>query len=251
MLKTIFDDILFRLGIRRLRGHSFFESLLPTEPVIFDLGAHRAEFSAMLCTHFPTAKIFTVEANPALAEQLRAEGWDVRHAVLCGLVSGEGWIAFTLSENLEASSVFGTVAASFGGATCEVKVPLTDLPGVMADAGYKRVSLAKMDVEGAEIGVLFETDPAILELFDQIAVEFHDNFAPEMKPRVREVFRRLKQIGFWKMNANWPFTDDVLFVNARSAGPGYRWRILAANTLYVLRGAFFCFVRTIKGTKLE
>ncbi len=90
VLKAIFYFLLARLGVRRLRGHSFFAMLLAKPAVAVDFGAHRGEFFAALKAEYPVSRALLVEADPALAESLKGtfgNKADVLHAALVGPAS--------------------------------------------------------------------------------------------------------------------------------------------------------------------
>ena len=71
LLKRIFYLLLGGLGVRPLRGHSFFGALLATPAVVADFGAHRGEFFAALKSEYSVSRALLVEADPALAESLK------------------------------------------------------------------------------------------------------------------------------------------------------------------------------------
>ena len=71
VFKAIFYFLRARLGVRRLRGHSFFATLLAKPAVVADFGAHRGEFFAALKAEHPVYGALLLEADPVLAESLK------------------------------------------------------------------------------------------------------------------------------------------------------------------------------------
>ena len=63
LLRRIFYLLLDRLGIRRLREHSFFAPLLARPAAVMDLGAHRGEFFAALESEHPVFRALLIEAD--------------------------------------------------------------------------------------------------------------------------------------------------------------------------------------------
>ena len=249
--RRIFHFLLYRLGIRRFREHSFFEILLPRAAVVADFGAHRGEFFASVKSEDSISRGLLVEADPALAESLKGTfGYDadVLHAALVGK-NREATITFTCSSAPEASSIFSERVA----ADCvvnRVKVPTVDLgEALRLLGGY--VDLAKLDIEGAEVEVLQTASAFDLACCRQLTVEFHDTTPPITRNDVDRVCRRMRCEGYAIVNASWPYVDDVLFVNLRRIDDetrlGFRCRIALANTLFVLRGAFFATLRLLAG----
>jgi methyltransferase, FkbM family len=243
MVKRIFYFLLARLGLRRLRGHSFFATLLAKPAVVADFGAHRGEFFAAVKTEYPVSRALLVEADPALAESLKGtfgNEADVLHAAIVGENKGIN-IIFTRSHEPEASSIFSERVAVYG-VLNQVKVPTVDFAEALRRLGG-RVDLAKLDVEGAEVEVLQTAQPSDLVACSQLTVEFHDNMQPMTRRDVDRVCQRMRCQGYGIVNANWPYVDDVLFVNLRRIAAGrrsrFRCRMALVNGLFVLRGVFF------------
>jgi hypothetical protein len=77
----------------------------------------------------------------------------------------------------------------------------------------------------------------------QLTVEFHDKRPPITRRDVDRVCQRMRSEGYGIVNANWPYFDDVLFVNLRSMPAvrrmGFRCRVALANALFITRRAIF------------
>lgn len=252
VLKQIFYLLLACLGIRRLRGHSFFDTLLPRPAVVADFGAHRGEFYTALKAQRPISQALLLEADPALAETLKAtfgDEVDILQAALVGR-NREATIVFTRSTQAEASSIFSERVAVYGAAN-EVKVRAVDFSEALRHLDG-RVDLAKFDIEGAEVEVLESASADDLATCNQLTIEFHDNTQPITRRDVDRVCQRMRCEGYGVVNASWPFVDDVLFVNlrwyARSKRLPLRCRMALVNTLFVLRGALFAMIRFVKGS---
>jgi FkbM family methyltransferase len=242
LCKRAFHALLERLGIRRLREHSFFASLLPKEAIVADLGAHRGEFLAGLKSEYSISRAILVEANPALAESLKQtfSEADVVHAALVGGDS-EGPIRFTRSIQPEASSVFREWAAVYGFED-EVEVPVVKFATIIRTLGG-RVDLVKFDIEGAEIEILKEARASDLNSCAQFTVEFHDKQPIGTRQAVEDVCRRMRSEGHLIVKPNWPKVDDVLFINLNRMRPmkriEVRWRVALANALFFVRRRIF------------
>jgi FkbM family methyltransferase len=243
VFKRIFHCLLDWLGIRRLREHSFFATLLARPAAIADFGAHRGEFFAALKSEHPVFPALLIEADPALAESLKRTfntEADVVHAAV--VAEGKrGSVTFTRSIEPESSSVFREWAAAYGVAD-QVTVPTLDFSDAVKRLG-RRLDLIKMDVEGAEIGILESARESDLATCGQLTVEFHDKRAPFTRRDVDRVCRRLRRQGYRIVTANWPKFDDVLFVNLKRMPPvkrlGFRVRVALANALFITRRTIF------------
>ena len=243
VFKRIFHCLLDWLGIRRLREHSFFATLLARPAAVADFGAHRGEFLVAFASEHPISRALLVEADPALAESLKQSFGDEADIVHAAVVAEnrQGTVTFTRSIEPESSSVFREWSAACGIAD-QMEVPGIEFSKVIRELGG-RVDLVKLDVEGAEIGVLQSATASDLASCGQLTVEFHDKRPPFTRSDVDCVCRRLRSEGYGIVNANWPYVNDVLFVNLKSMPAvrrmGFRCRMTLANALFIIRRAIF------------
>src|SRR2546430_15205018 len=127
VFKFTFHCVLGWLGIRRLREHSFFATLLARPAAVADFGAHRGEFFSALKSDHPISQALLIEADPALAESLKqtfSDEADVVHAAIVAEAK-RGPVTFTRSIQPESSSVFREWSAAYGIAD-QVTVPTLD-----------------------------------------------------------------------------------------------------------------------------
>jgi hypothetical protein len=123
-----------------------------------------------------------------------------------------------------------------------VKVPAVEFSEAIKRLGG-RLDLIKMDVEGAEIGILENASVSDLASCGQMTVEFHDKRPPFTRRDVDRVCRRMRAEGYAIVMANWPKFDDVLFVNLKSVPAAkriaVRSRVMVANALFIVRRTMF------------
>jgi FkbM family methyltransferase len=243
LFKRTFHGLLNWLGLRRIREHSFFENLLPSSAVIADFGAHRGEFFAALKSRHPISRALLIEADPAFADWLKQnfdDEADVVHAAVVGESPGR-IVAFTRSVEPESSSVFREWSAAYGIAD-QLTVPGLSFSDAIKQLG-ERIDLIKMDVEGAEIGILESATTANLASCRQLSVEFHDKRAPFTRRDADRVCQRMRAEGYAVVIANWPRLDDVLFVNLKSVPVvkriALRCRVALVNALFIARRTIF------------
>ena len=150
-------------------------------------------------------------------------------------------MTFTRSIEPESSSVFKEWSAAYGIAD-QVKVPAVNLSDACKRLGG-RIDLIKMDVEGAEIGILESASASHLANCGQLTVEFHDKRPPFMRRDVDRLCRRMRAEGYAIVMANWPKLDDVLFVNLKTVPAAKRTalhcRVAVANALFIVRRTIF------------
>jgi FkbM family methyltransferase len=243
VFRRIFHLLIGWLGIRRFREHSFFGALLEQPAAVADFGAHRGEFFAALKSEYSISRALLIEADPTLAESLKetfGKESDVLHGAVVG-ANSKGAVMFTRSTNPESSSIFKEWSAAYGIAD-QVDVPAINLSNVIQELGG-RADLVKVDVEGAEIGMLQNASVSDLASCGQLTVEFHDRRPPLIRRDVDDACRRMRAEGYLILKPNWPNVDDVLFVNLKSMRTmkqiEFRCRVALANALFVIRRRIF------------
>jgi FkbM family methyltransferase len=147
-------------------------------------------------------------------------------------VSGDaGSLSLTIDPaDDKASTVMRTNEPSSGAEAIEVEG--RRLSQVVEEAGVDRIDIVKLDIEGAEVGVLLSEDGSFLQRIDQITCEFHDGSmtgGTVTSEEVRKAIARLNSLGFQTFVQSRPINGhgDVLFVNKkhRRLNPFNRFRI--------------------------
>jgi FkbM family methyltransferase len=143
---------------------------------IVDLGANVGYSTAYFLTRFPKARSIAVEPDPAnfevLARNLAPYGKRATaiHAGVWSHVCSLGIVESTAGAGREWGRQVREVASDYPGA-----VPGLDLGTLLSAHQINRVSLLKVDIEGAEAVVFRERNPSWLERIDNIAIELHNN----------------------------------------------------------------------------
>ena len=195
------------MKLATIRGHTFLVDPLGANAVVVDLGAHKGEFSRELNRRYG-CQCHMVEALPDLHAQLiEANGLRKCHGAMTGT---DGPVTLFVSENPEANSIINGMADNKA-----ITVDGMTLDTFMAKAGLNKVDLLKVDIEGAEIGLLESASERALAGISQISVEFHDFFPGCVDPaRVEGVKSRLRRIGFLDLVFSHRVNTDVLFINS-------------------------------------
>ncbi len=141
---------------------------------IIDCGANVGYTAAYLATRFPDSRILAVEAdsnNAALAQRnLAPYGEQVT------LVPGAVW-----SQDTQVSLVRGEFRDGREWASQTKPLPPNDTPGIpafsidslVAQFGFPRIDLLKVDIEGAEEVLFSPPAPGWLAMVHEIVIELH------------------------------------------------------------------------------
>jgi FkbM family methyltransferase len=211
------------MRIANIRGHVICLSALPTEPVVFDLGANHGEFSKTLRQR-TRGDFVLFEPNPALTADLKREGFAIQG---CAVSDHDGELPFHIAAFDEGSSLHALPAES--PMNCvkidEVTVPTRSLQSILEESP-RCVDLLKIDIEGAETEALLGVSSQQLSRVGQITVEFHCAAlfgGLTDADGVEKAVQHVAEAGFFVFDFSprrprYPRTD-VLFVNRRTLSP--------------------------------
>jgi FkbM family methyltransferase len=199
-----------------------------------DLGANLGAYT-LLALSLGFDKCLVVEPNRNLANSLRSAFRDfsgvrvVEVAVTNSLSTTVGF------SNLDFLGVENRVISDSETPSL-VSVSNARLIDLIQENGIDKISLLKMDIEGAEVELLLHEEAHVLQRVDQLTVEFHDFWYPELKSRTEQAKTRLVQAGF-EMIRFTPNNKDVLFINRAMIDLSLTRRLFIAHVERNLNGA--------------
>ena len=195
------------MSTTRVNGHTFFDKFIHKDSVVIDLGANRGVFSRLMAERFGCS-CYAVEANRDVfnlfASDKRLKPFNFAAA------KETGTLDFYVSENSEESSL--TLVEGIP-VTQKVTVPAKRLDEFAAEQSLTAIDLLKMDIEGAEIGVIDSCSDDFLRNISQLTIEFHDFNKMASQADVARVIGRLKGLGFYCFVMSRKSNMDVCFVN--------------------------------------
>jgi FkbM family methyltransferase len=148
--------------------------------VILDAGANVGAFALFMKSEFPSARVVSVEASidthGVLAENVARSGWADWSTYNCALWDHDGTVGFADHATASANSaVVGLDNSAPGRST----VPARRLDGLIAELlPATRISLLKLDIEGAEERVLASVRGK-LAMVDSLVIEIHAHVVDE------------------------------------------------------------------------
>ena len=156
-------------------------SSLPQNPVVVDIGANAGFFNIILLSKIKQAKILAYEPlpsntlyfknliknNPAIQPFI-----SVYQAAVTGVEKME--LELFMEDNAE-SQVVASVFAGFNVRnTKKITVPCISLSKIIENNQLQQIDLLKIDCEGSEYDILYNTPAAVLQKARHIAIEVHD-----------------------------------------------------------------------------
>jgi FkbM family methyltransferase len=164
---------------------------------VIDVGASTGVFAVYALATARDVSVYAFEPNPATFGVLRQNvtanaAFGRIHAFNCALAASSGSRQLYLDH---ADFLYPTfVPSTRGEAARSASVPALTLSDVIEANSIRRVDLLKMDCEGAEYEILFETPMAMLARVSEIRMEYHELTGPERGRAALERF--LGQAGF-------------------------------------------------------
>lgn len=145
---------------------------------VLDLGANIGMGSLFLATLFPNAEFLCVEPDPRnlafLRDNLALNGV---HATICegAVAAAAGTMNLRVNDDPTCSALESSPMHATQGT---VRVNVSTIPALLKDAGWQKIDLLKIDIEGSE-DELLSRDNGWLRDVGSILMEIHPNTTPE------------------------------------------------------------------------
>ncbi len=142
------DQLAFHLMVKLCRSQMTF----------IDIGAHIGSVISSVIDHDPTILVIAIEASPEKAKKLLKKFPTVElHE--CAVSDADGEISFFINTKQTGCSSLGKPEKNSAENTTEITVPLKRLDMIVSS---DNIDVIKIDVEGAELGVLRGGEKVIL-----------------------------------------------------------------------------------------
>jgi FkbM family methyltransferase len=134
-----------------------------------------------------------------------------------GVADFDGYCRFLAPENAAHTSYTLVERPS---PELPINLPVHRLRTIMNRLGHEQIDLLKMDIEGAEYGVLSDLLASNIRV-TQILVEFHHRWEQVGVERTRATIQTLNDAGYWIFSVS-PTGEEYSFVQSEFAGPAVR-----------------------------
>jgi FkbM family methyltransferase len=152
---------------------------------VLDIGAGLGDFAVHIAKSRPHCTVYAYEPFPQsfalLQENLRLNGVQNVQAFPYAISAQSGPVCFHITAEAVAHTTAGpesspdhTIPQEGARSTCQV--PAVTLDQVLAELHLSQCDYLKMDCEGAEYDILFNSSPQTLQQIRHLCLEYHDNF---------------------------------------------------------------------------
>jgi FkbM family methyltransferase len=174
-------------------GYFIDVTILPPAPVIYSLGIGEDISFELALMKKGSFSVHAFDPTPKVRTWLDSQNMpDSFHFHPVGIANVDGNVDFYLPPSPDFISHSMIAAKQYSGKS--IQVPMARLSTAMRQLGHKRVDLLKMDVEGAEYGILADIVKQQVDV-TQIAVEFHHRLSGVGVQRTRDVLADLHDYG--------------------------------------------------------
>lgn len=176
-------------------------SQLPQKPVIVDIGANAGFFDILMLSKVKDAKIFAYEPIPRNIQQIKntldanatfKNNINVSQLAVTGTISDKIDL-YIESEN--ENSVIASIFSDFNSSNAnKISVDTITLTDIILKNGLAEIDILKVDCEGSEYDIFYNTDPALIRRAKMILLEVHD--LDDDKKNITAMHKFLVDIGY-------------------------------------------------------
>ena len=195
------------MTVETVEWHTIHPRFLGPDSIVIDVGASNGRFSRSMIDRFG-CRCYAIDASPEACASIQPD--KLLSTFNLAICSNSGPVKFHVNENPEASSIVDQTGSNI---VKTFDVPGKHLEKFCTDLDLRVVDLLKLDIEGAEIGVIDSCSNDFLKNLQQITIEFHDFCGITHPSEVKRVIGRLKKIGFFPVRMSRNGHLDTLFIN--------------------------------------
>ena len=152
---------------------------LPPNPVVIDVGANAGFFNILLFSKIKHAKVFAFEPMPSnillFEETIRANPvMQSIHLTQMAVTGSPKEHIDLFTVDTEDNTVVSSIFSDFSGLnTKKITVPAKSLGAIIEENKLGKIDLLKLDCEGSEYDIIYNTDPAIFSIIEMMVIEVH------------------------------------------------------------------------------
>jgi FkbM family methyltransferase len=154
---------------------------LPANPLIIDIGANVGYFGVQLLSKIPNANILAYEPMPVnvkFYQEMIQQNESLKKSVSLFQMAVTGKkqdYVELFSDAEDQEQVVASVITGFNKQNTNCfKVPCISMTDIILNNGLSNIDLLKMDCEGSEFDIMYETDPILIKRINTMVIEVHD-----------------------------------------------------------------------------
>ena len=187
-------------GLEFIAPNFVFWPRLSPDDIVIDVGcSYEADFSVLMIERYG-ARSFGVDPtrkhrNALAALEEKFLGKFIHLPVAVSSLNGE--LVFHESDINESGSLMDNHINVISDKIKSYSVESMTLPSLVKACGVERVSILKLDIEGAEYQLLADIKLSDLDAFDQVFVEFHHHAVSDFTiSDTQSIVNRMNEFGF-------------------------------------------------------
>jgi FkbM family methyltransferase len=174
---------------------------MPQKPVIIDIGANAGFFDVLILSKIKDAKIFAYEPIPRNTQQIKTV-LDANPAIKNNVIVHQVAVTGTPGDKIDLyiesendNSVIASIFSDFNSSNAnKISVDTITLTDIFLKNELTEVDIMKVDCEGSEYDIFYNTDPAIIRRAKMLLLEVHD--LDEKKNNITAMSKFLVEIGY-------------------------------------------------------
>ena len=173
---------------------------LPSNPLVIDVGANAGFFNVLLFSKLKTAQVFAYEPLPSniqLFQKTIKRNTAMKNIELIqAAVTGSPKDSIELyTEDTQDNTVVSSVFAGFNKLNQKkISVPAQSLATIIEKNDLEKVDLLKLDCEGSEYDIIYNTDASVLKKVNMMVIEVHQ--IDEEKNNLNSLDEYLRLLGY-------------------------------------------------------
>jgi FkbM family methyltransferase len=195
-------DLRYRIQIRCPKQHhgssyggwSICPEMLQSDSTVYSFGiGEDISFDLSLIDHFDVT-VHAFDPTPRSIEWVKSQQLPTQFKLFeYGIADYDGLAEFFSPKNPD--HVSHTLVEQSSAGRCAIEVQVYKLKSIMSLLGHTKINLLKMDIEGAEYGVVKDLLASAIEV-DQMLIEFHHRLRGIGPERTKHAIEMLNQSGY-------------------------------------------------------
>ncbi len=174
---------------------------IPSKPIIIDIGANAGFFDILILSKIKDAQIFAYEPIPRNVQQINKvldENPFIKNNVIVQQLAVTGTVTGKIDlyiESEDENSVIASIFSDFNKNNAnKISVGTITLTDIILKNDLTEIDILKVDCEGSEYDIFYNTDASLIRRAKMILLEVHD--LDEEKKNIKAMSKFLLETGY-------------------------------------------------------